>query len=218
MTTHLLVTHALLAVHALNGAVPADGSSISHLLFHFDVPAWEKVVRTVAVYLGIAILVRLAGKREMAQLNSFDLVVVMLLSNVVQNAVIGPDNSIAGGLLGAVVLVVFNAAWERLALVSSTLTRIFEGSSTLLVSGGKLDQSAIRREGLYDAEVVSAVRHQGANSIQDVDTASLEPGGSITVELLADAQNATSGELRAAIAELREHLDRRLDALPGTAH
>lgn len=218
MATHLLVTHALLAVHALNGAVPADGSSISHLLFHFDVPAWEKVVRTIAVYLGIAILVRLAGKREMAQLNSFDLVVVMLLSNVVQNAVIGPDNSIAGGLLGAVVLVVFNAAWERLALVSSTLTRIFEGSSTLLVSGGKLDQSAIRREGLYDAEVVSAVRHQGANSIQDVDTARLEPGGSITVELLADAQNATSGELRAAIAELREHLDRRLDALPGTAH
>lgn len=198
-------------VYALLGTQAHESSW--HTLLHLDVPAGEKVLRTVAVYLGVALLLRLAGKREMAALNSFDLVMVMLLSNVVQNAIIGPDNSLAGGLLGAVVLVGFNALWERLALINARTTKIFEGTETVLVLDGALDRTAIRSQGLFEAEVVAAVRRQGANTLGEVQRAALEPGGAITVELRPDAQNLTRGELRDAISELRDHLDRRLDAL-----
>lgn len=84
-----------------------------------DIPLWEKVLRTIVVYLGIAILIRVAGKRLLAQMNSLDLVVVLLLSNVVQNAIIGPDNSVLGGMVGAVVLVAFNALLDRVATFNS---------------------------------------------------------------------------------------------------
>ncbi|MDO4243748.1 MAG: hypothetical protein Q4C85_08345 [Actinomyces sp.] len=84
-------------------------------LFVMTVPVADKVLRTVVVYLAIAVLLRVAGKRLMAQMNSLDLVVVLLLSNVVQNAIIGPDNSLLGGLLGAVVLIVVNVAADRWA-------------------------------------------------------------------------------------------------------
>jgi len=95
--------------HAVSASV-VSGTSIWQSMFGFEIPATEKILRTLGVYLGLAIIMRLAGKRQLAQLNSFDLIVMLLLSNVVQNAVIGPDNSLTGGLLGAVVLVGFNAA------------------------------------------------------------------------------------------------------------
>src|SRR5665811_2559898 len=103
-------------------------------MFGFEIPATEKIVRTLGVYLGLAIIMRLAGKRQLAQLNSFDLIVMLLLSNVVQNAVIGPDNSLTGGLLGAVVLVGFNAALERVATATRRTPTIFEGTPTTLVT------------------------------------------------------------------------------------
>ena len=81
--------------------VPTD-DSIWTSMFAFQIPPTEKVIRTIGVYLAIALIIRLGGKRTLAQLNTFDLVVVLLLSNVVQNAIIGPDNSLIGGLLGAV--------------------------------------------------------------------------------------------------------------------
>src|SRR5215469_16333411 len=97
-------------------------------MFTIQVPVLEKVLRTVLVYAGLALLLRLAGKRELAQLNTFDLVVVLLLSNVVQNSIIGNDNSLLGGLLGAAVLVGVNALWVRLINRTPRLTTIFEGT------------------------------------------------------------------------------------------
>ncbi len=79
-----------------------------HDLAVMDMSVWEKIARTILVYAGIALIIRLFGKRLMAQMNSMDLVVVLLLSNVVQNAIIGNDNTVAGGLLGAIVLVLTN--------------------------------------------------------------------------------------------------------------
>jgi len=111
-------------------------------MFSLQLPALEKVLRTVLVYGGLAILLRLAGKRDLAQLNTFDLVVMLLLSNVVQNAVIGPDNSLSGGLLGAVVLVGVNAVWVRVVGRSNRLVRLFEGSPTVLVKDGPLSIGA----------------------------------------------------------------------------
>jgi uncharacterized membrane protein YcaP (DUF421 family) len=107
-------------------------------LFHLGIPVTEKLVRTVGVYAGLAVLLRLAGKRDLTQLNSFDLLVVLLLSNVVQNAIIGNDNSLAGGLLGATVLVGMNAAVARAVASCPRLHRWFEGSGTVLVRDGQL--------------------------------------------------------------------------------
>jgi len=196
----------------------ASGSSIWQSMFGFEIPATEKILRTLGVYLGLAVIMRLAGKRQLAQLNSFDLIVMLLVSNVVQNAIIGPDNSLTGGLLGAVVLVGLNAIIERAATLSRRTTMIFEGTATTLVSDGKILEKQVRRTGLRDPEVVSALRHQGANTLGEVRLARLEPGGSISVELIRDSENATYGELRQAVLDLQRHLDERLAALdPGSA-
>ncbi len=189
------------------------GTSIWQHLFGLEIPATEKIVRTLAVYLGLALIMRLAGKRQLAQLNSFDLIVMLLVSNVVQNAIIGPDNSVIGGLLGAAVLVGFNAVLERVASLSARSTMIFEGTPTTLVSDGQIQEGQVRRTGLREPDVVSALRHQGANAVGDVRRATLEPGGSISVELTRDAENATYGELRQAVLDLQRHLDERLAAL-----
>jgi uncharacterized membrane protein YcaP (DUF421 family) len=184
-----------------------------HDLTHLDIPVLEKVLRTVIVYGGLVILLRLAGKRVLSQLNTFDLVVVLLLSNVVQNAVIGPDNSVLGGLIGAAVLVAVNALWERIATSSDGTSRFVMGSPTVLVTHGVPDRRAISRVGLRVPEVMAALRRQGADRIQDVESASLEPGGAISMQLTADARSASYGELRVAVDELRQHLDERLAAL-----
>src|ERR687883_2032979 len=96
-------------------------------VWSLGIPAGEKVLRTVAVYAALALLLRLAGKRNLAQLNSFDLVVVLLLSSVVQNALIGPDDSLSGALLGAGVLLAVNSAVVRLVNRSDRAVRLFEG-------------------------------------------------------------------------------------------
>jgi len=199
--------------HVVSAAATVSGTSIWQSMFGFEIPATEKILRTLGVYLGLAIIMRLAGKRQLAQLNSFDLVVMLLLSNVVQNAVIGPDNSLTGGLLGAVVLVGFNAALERIATSTTRATMIFEGTPTTLVTDGRIVEKQVRRTGLRDPEVISALRHQGANNLAEVRRATLEPGGIISVELTREAEAATYGELRQAVLDLQRHLDERLSVL-----
>ena len=199
--------------HVVSAAATVSGTSIWQSMFGFEIPATEKILRTLGVYLGLAIIMRLAGKRQLAQLNSFDLVVMLLLSNVVQNAVIGPDNSLTGGLLGAVVLVGLNAALERIATSTPRATMIFEGTPTTLVTDGRIVEKQVRRTGLRDPEVVSALRHQGANNLSEVRRATLEPGGIISVELTRAAEAATYGELRQAVLDLQRHLDERLSVL-----
>jgi uncharacterized membrane protein YcaP (DUF421 family) len=181
---------------------------IWHDLLTIGIPVIEKVLRTVAVYGGVLLLLRVVGKRDLAQFNSFDLVVLLLLSNVVQNAVIGNDNSLLGGLLGAVVLFAINAVFVGAARRSETVDRLLEGDPIDLVTDGELDREAIRRLGIREAEVVTAIRRQGASTISEVQAATLEPGGSIVVTLKPDDQNATKGDLR----RLEAKLDRILRA------
>jgi len=176
---------------------------MSHDLFSVGIPLAEKVIRTVGVYLAIAVLLRLAGKRDLAQLNTFDLVVMLLLSNVVQNAIIGNDNSLAGGLLGAAVLVGVNALIVRLAVRSDRGVRLFEGTETVLVEDGHFVRSALLHEGLREEDVDVAVRRQGANGVGDVQKATLAPGGSVVVELKQEAQPATKGDLAGLTAAIR---------------
>ena len=174
-------------------------------LMHLDLSVWEKVIRTVAVYVALAVLIRLAGKRDLAQLNAFDLVVVLLLSNVVQNAVIGADNTLLGGLIGATVLIAVNAGVVRLARTQDGMSRLLEGTSTTLAFNGQWDNDALRKEGLRRADVDAALRRQNANSVEETQRVSIEPGGAIIATLRADLQTATRADV--------ERLEAKLDAL-----
>jgi Predicted membrane protein len=174
-----------------------------------DISLWEKVLRTVVVYLGIALLLRLAGKRLLAQMNSLDLVVVLLLSNVVQNAIIGPDNSVLGGLVGAVVLVGFNALADRAIEASERGRRLFIGGPSELVRDGRVDGPELIRMGVSRSELDIALRRQGSTGAEDVQRATLEPEGEILVDLKPGARPVTRDDLDAAVEELRRLLVER---------
>ncbi|MFT3873195.1 MAG: DUF421 domain-containing protein [Nocardioides sp.] len=166
----------------------------------------DKLVRTIAVYVAVSVLLRLAGKRDLAQLNTMDLVVMLLLSNVVQNAIIGPDNSLLGGLIGAVTLLAVNAVIVRVVRSNDRAARIIEGAPTTLAEDGKWLPEALKQEGLRLADVEAALRRQGANSVAEVDDVRLEPSGSIVASLRESEQGATRGD----IARLEAKLDRLL--------
>jgi uncharacterized membrane protein YcaP (DUF421 family) len=177
-----------------------------------QVPLIEKVLRTAMVYGGIAILMRIGGKRDLAQLNTLDLVVMLLLANIVQNATIGPDNSVVGGLLGAAVLVAINALLVRAANLNDKTVRLFEGAPTVLVRDGRYIDKALRKEGIRRADLAAALRRQNASSVKQVRKAELTPGGAFIVDLDPAAEAAT----RADIADLQARLDQlqaQLDTL-----
>lgn len=179
-----------------------DFAAMLQDLASMGIPPSEKIVRTVLVYLGIAVLLRVAGKRFMTQMNSLDLVVVLLLSNVVQNAIIGNDNSLTGGLLGAVVLVAANAFLERAAGGTPWLRWLLEGRETIVITDGVVDRKALRRLGMSEAELSTALRHQGADHAAEVARAAIAPGGVTTVDLKRAEQNGSYGDLRRAVEEL----------------
>lgn len=186
-------------------------NSIWSDLFTFEIPPTEKILRTVLVYAAVGLLIRVFGRRILAQLNLSDLVVVLLLSNVVQNAVIGPDNSLTGGLLGAVVLIVVNEVWSRSVGRSAALVRAVEGSPVTLVSDGHYVQRALQRSGIRAADLDQSLHMQGADGVGEVAAATLNPRGSLVVELKYEDQNASRGDLD----ELRRHLDDALRRIEG---
>lgn len=183
-------------------------------LLALGVPLADKLVRTVVVYLGIALALRLAGKRDLAQLNSFDLVVTLLLANVVQNAIIGPDNSLIGGLVGVAVLLTINSAVVRFVSRHDWAVRMFEGGNTTLVKDGRYIESALRREGLRKADIEVALRQQNANGPEEVAEATLTPGGAIIVWLKPQAMAARRNDLdvlRQRVDDLERRLSDKLD-------
>jgi uncharacterized membrane protein YcaP (DUF421 family) len=149
---------------------------VVHNLVHLGASPWEKAIRTAAVYLVLLVLLHLAGKRELAQLNSFDLVVLLLLSNVVQNAIIGNDNSLLGGLLGAVILLAVNFVLVRTAFMSPRFGKALQGGPTTLFENGDIDEKAMRREAITKEELVANLRRQGLE-LDDVEKVVLEPEG-----------------------------------------
>ena len=151
-------------------------------MFHLPLPILEKLLRPVIVYLVLVVLLRLFGKRELAQLNPFDLVVLLSLSNTVQNAIIGDDNSISGGVIGAFGLLAINWLVVRTLYSSPRLTRVLEGSSTLLASNGQIDEQALKRESLTEEVLMEVIHRQGFERLDQVGRCVLEPNGSFYVE------------------------------------
>jgi uncharacterized membrane protein YcaP (DUF421 family) len=144
------------------------------------VPVVEKLLRTIAVYVFLLAGLRLAGKRELGQLNPFDLVVLLVLSNTVQNAIIGNDNSLVGGLIGAAALLFLNYAVVRYLYRHPALDRLIEGDPEVLVRNGQVLTHRLERELITRDELMAAARRQGIESMHEVKTCRLETGGSLT--------------------------------------
>jgi uncharacterized membrane protein YcaP (DUF421 family) len=191
----------------------AQIGAMTQSLFDIGVPVTEKVIRTILVYAAILLLLRIFGKRTAAQLNSFDLVVLLLLSNVVQNAIIGPDNSLLGGLLGAAVLVLANDAIVRVVRRNARIDQAMEGRQTTLIRNGAFIASAMRRLGIGTADLESSLRGQGAEHVSQVENADLFPSGAVVVDLSRDARSATVGD----VARLEAKLEAMRDVLDGIA-
>lgn len=142
---------------------------------------FDILLRTTAIYLVILVGLRLAGKREIGQLTVFDLVVLLLISNAVQNAMVGPDTSLPGGILAAIVLLVANALVNRLSVKLPRLRHWVEGTPTLLVLHGAVIPEHMRREGIDDDILAAALREHGILEVNQVEMAVLEVDGSISV-------------------------------------
>lgn len=168
-----------------------------------DTSLGDKILRTVVVYLVILILLRVAGKRLLAQMDSLDLIVVLLLSNVVQNAIIGPDNSVLGAVVGSVVLIGFDWVLSWLSDHNSKIQRVFEGDYTTVITDGCANKRALSRLGIDDRELAFALRRQGVDDVSQVEHASIETNGSILLELKLGERSATKDDLAAAVAELK---------------
>ena len=151
-------------------------------MFQLPLPILEKLLRPIIVYLVLVLLLRLFGKRELAQLNPFDLVVLLSLSNTVQNAIIGDDNSVSGGIIGAFSLLAINWLVVRVLFRSKKLTRALEGRATVLVRNGQIDQRALQRESLSREELISVIHRQGFEDVHQVLRCELEPNGTFYVE------------------------------------
>ena len=151
-------------------------------MFHLPLPLVEKLLRPVVVYLVLVLLLRLFGKRELAQLNPFDLVVLLSLSNTVQNAIIGEDNSVTGGLIGAFSLLAINWIVVRILFRTPKLNRALEGRATVLIRDGHVDRKALEHEALTREELMEVVHRQGFEHIHDIQRCELEPNGTFYIE------------------------------------
>jgi uncharacterized membrane protein YcaP (DUF421 family) len=185
-------------------------TSIWHEMFTSGVPIAEKVLRTIGVYLFLIAGLRLFGKRELGQLNPLDFIVLLLLSNTVQNAIIGNDNSLIGGLIGAGVLFIVNDALVRLSYRNPRVRRLIEGRAEEIVRDGRVVARALRHNLITSEEIEVAARKQGIEHLSDVKCAYLEVSGAISFQM----KEPTEAEQfhREVMARL-ESIERRLGAL-----
>ncbi len=184
---------------------------ITHM-FVLGLPLLEKILRPVIVYFFLVISLRLAGKRELAQLNPFDLVVLLTLSNTVQNAIIGDDNSVTGGLIGATALLVVNGLVVRFLYGHRKLDEFVEGSADVLIEDGKVRTKNLKRELITVAQLEAAARRQGFDALSGVQQCILEPGG--TLSFIGKKPQPEEKRHQELLARL-EHLTRELTKLSG---
>jgi uncharacterized membrane protein YcaP (DUF421 family) len=155
--------------------------TLSTDMFHLPVPIVEKILRPVIVYVCLVIFLRLFGKRELAQLNPFDLVVLLSLSNTVQNAIIGEDNSVTGGVIGALALLTINWLLTWMLFRAPRVNHALEGSPTTLIRGGVVNESCLKHESLTMEELISVLNKNGFNDPAEVEICVLEPNGTFFV-------------------------------------
>ena len=176
-------------------------------MFKPDIPIVEKMLRPVLVYIFLLVGLRLAGKRELAQLNAFDLIVLLTLSNTVQNAIIGSDNSVSGGFIGAATLLAVNYLVVRVSHRNKKLDRLIEGRADILMRNGKIVEEHLERELISHAQLQAAARKQGISSLHDVERCVLEPTGTITfVQKRPTADMSRHSELMDLLNKMSEEI------------
>lgn len=190
----------------------------SHM-FVLALPIAEKILRPVIVYAFLVISLRIAGKRELAQLNPFDLVVLLTLSNTVQNAIIGDDNSVTGGLIGATALLAINGLVVRFLYKHRKLDEIVEGSPDVLIDDGKVRTRNLRRELITVAQLEVAARRQGFSSLSEVQQCILEPGGTLSfIGKKPQPEELRHQELLSRLDGIAAELTRTRGGEPASSH
>lgn len=161
-----------------------DGSTWQNMFFlDADQVTWaEKIIRPILVYGGLIILLRIFGKRELAQLNPLDLIVILLLSNTVQNAIIGNDTSLVGGIVGAVVLLGVNSFFAHVKFRSERLETVIEGKPLKVIEHGKLDKTQLARELLTESDLDIIAHENGLEDRHDIDRLVIDTNGTFLVE------------------------------------
>jgi uncharacterized membrane protein YcaP (DUF421 family) len=189
-----------------------DWSTLLNNLVVPDVSIVEKVVRPILVYGFLIVLLRIAGQRTLSQMNAFDLIVLLTLSNTVQNAIIGNDNSVLGGMIGATTLVVVNVLVVRYLYRHQALDRRLEGEPIVLVENGRFLRRNCERALITEDEVMAAIRRQGAAELADVDRVVLETSGTVSVilhhptgeEAISSEMHERLGRIEAALSRLEQ--------------
>jgi uncharacterized membrane protein YcaP (DUF421 family) len=172
-------------------------------MFVLGVPLAEKILRPIIVYIFLIVGLRLSGKRELAQLNPFDLIVLLTLSNTVQNAIIGNDNSVTGGIIGAASLLAVNYLVVRFLYDHRKLDQLVEGKPDVLIENGKVHEHKLKRELITKESLAAAARKQGFDSLSEVHQCVLEPGGTLSFT----ARKPATDEIR------HQELLQKIDAL-----
>jgi uncharacterized membrane protein YcaP (DUF421 family) len=184
-------------------------------MFALGLPIAEKILRPIIVYIFLIAGLRLSGKRELAQLNPFDLVVLLTLSNTVQNAIIGDDNSVTGGIIGATSLLAVNYLVIRFLYDHRKIDQIVEGNADILVEDGKIHEHRLKKELITKEELAAAARRQGFESLSEVRQCILEPGGTLTfIAKKPDTEDVRHAELLKKFDLLTEEIARLRKAQP----
>ena len=171
-------------------------------MWKLGVEWWELILRAVIVYIFLIVLLRITGKRQVGQLAPFDLVLLLVLSNAVQNAMNGGDNSVLGGLISATTLVILNYAVGRATFKSKKLEALIEGRPDVLIHNGKLFTDVMEREQLTHHELNAALRAAGCASVEEVHFALLENNGQISVQLKKDRAAPKPGTEKSSATDL----------------
>jgi uncharacterized membrane protein YcaP (DUF421 family) len=178
-------------------------------MFVLGLPLVEKILRPIVVYAFLVISLRLSGKRELVQLNPFDLVVLLTLSNTVQNAIIGDDNSVSGGLIGATSLLAVNYLVVRFLYGHRKLDQLVEGKADVLIDNGKVRTEHLKRELITMQQLSAAARKQGFDELSEVQQCVLEPGGTLTfIGKKPDTEDVRHQELLRRFEMVTEELAR----------
>ncbi len=184
-------------------------------MFALKIGVLEKILRPVIVYAFVLVCLRIFGKRQLAQLNSFDLVVLLSISNTVQNAIIGDDNSVTGGLIGALSLFAINYLVVRFVFQHKTLDRILEGGPSVLIENGRIRHRALGKEMLSEGELLAVAHRQGFANLNEIEHCELLPGGAFYIRGIAATEPKPS-ELLARLDRIGRHLE-RIDQRLGVA-
>jgi len=194
--------------------------TLSHDMFHIPLPLAEKILRPVIVYLCLIVFLRLFGKRELAQLNPFDLVVLLSLSNTVQNAIIGDDNSVSGGIVGAFALLAINWLLMKFLYRTPTLNAALQGRASTLIRHGVIDEAELKKQTMTHEDLVSVLNKNGYSDPTDIEQCVLEPNGTFYIQGLRPSSSergqtelmAALQDLSAEVKSLRAQIDSRLDS------